>query len=157
MSIRQATADDASRIAEIIVFNNRINFFPIFGDEGFSFGEVQVIPLAKKYLADPERLRRVWVYDDGVVKGLVDVNGAEIEKLYVEPAFQGRGIGAALLEHAVSTLGANWLWALEKNTGALRFYARHGFVPTGARQLEEGTPEYLIQLQYQTPQQEVNA
>ena len=45
----------------------------------------------------------------------------------------------------------------EKNAGALRFYARHGFVPTGARQLEEGTPEYLIQLKYQQPLQEVRA
>ena len=149
MPIRQATADDASRIAEIIVFNNRINYFPIFGDEGFSFGEVQVIPLARKYLDEPGRLNRVWVYDDGVVKGLIDVCGDEIEKLYVEPAFQGRGIGAALLAHAVARLGARRLWALEKNAGALRFYARHGFAPTGERRLEEGTPEYLIQLQFQ--------
>ena len=146
MPIRQATADDASRIAEIIVFNNRINFFPIFGDESFSFGEVQVIPLAKKYLADPERLRRVWVYDDGVVKGLTVVKGAEIDKLYVEPSFQGRGIGAKLLHFAVSRLGATCLWALEKNEGALRFYARHGFMPTGARRPETGTPEYLVEL-----------
>ncbi len=149
MPIRQAAANDVSRIAEIIVFNNRINYFPIFGDEGFSFGEVQVIPLTRKYLESPGRLDRVWVYDDGVVKGLIDVNGEEIEKLYVEPAFQSRGIGAALLEHAVTRLGARWLWALEKNAGALRFYARHGFMPTGARKFEEGTPEYLIRLQYQ--------
>ena len=147
--IRRAAEADASRIAEIIVFNNRLNFFPIFQDEAFSFGEVQVLPLAGAYLNEPERLRRTWLYDDGVVKGLVVVRGEEIEKLYVEPAFQGRGIGAELLEHAVGHLGARWLWALEKNAGALRFYGRHGFEPTGERKFEEDTPEYLVKLQYQ--------
>ena len=33
---------DLSRIAEIYVFNNRINYWPIFQDEQFSFGELQV-------------------------------------------------------------------------------------------------------------------
>lgn len=148
MPIRPATEADVSRIAEIIVFNNRLNFFPIFRDESFSFGTVQVLPLAKQYLDDPQLLGRTWVYDDGVVKGLTVVKGPEIEKLYVEPTFQGRGVGAALLEYAVDALGARWLWALEKNAGALRFYARHGFTQTGERTLEEGTAEYLVKLQY---------
>ena len=147
--IRQAGKADASRIAEIIVFNNRVNYFPIFRDEGFSFGTVQVLPLANEYMNDLDRLSRTWVYDDGVVKGLVAVRGEEIEKLYVEPAFQSQGIGARLLEHAVSNLGARWLWALEKNVRALRFYARHGFVPTGERTSEGDTPVYLIKLEYQ--------
>ena len=38
MNIRKAIIDDLSRVAEIYVFNNRINFFPIFKDEVFSFG-----------------------------------------------------------------------------------------------------------------------
>lgn len=146
MPIRHAAAGDVSRIAEIIVFNNRINYFPIFQDERFSFGEVQVLPLAKEYLADRELLGRTVVYDDGVVKGIAVVRGDELEKLYVEPTFQGQGIGARLLDHAVTVLGVNWLWALEKNTGALRFYARHGFQPTGERKYEEGTTEHLIKL-----------
>lgn len=148
MPIRPAAAEDVSRIAEIIVFNNRVNYFPIFGDEGFSFGTVQVLPLAQRYRDDPDRLARTHVYDDGVVKGLVATRGDEIEKLYVEPAFQNRGIGARLLDYAVSRLGARWLWALEKNEAARRFYARHGFTPNGERKLEEGTPEYLVKLIY---------
>ena len=147
--IRRAGEADASRIAEIIVFNNRVNYFPIFRDEGFSFGKVQVLPLANDYLSDPDRLARTWVYDDGVVKGLIAVRGEEIEKLYVEPAFQSSGIGARLLEHAVSNLGARWLWVLEKNAGALRFYARHGFAPTGERACEGDAPVYVVKLQYQ--------
>lgn len=43
MTIRQAQEKDVSRIAEILVYNNRTNFLPIFKDEGYSFGELQVI------------------------------------------------------------------------------------------------------------------
>ena len=41
MNIRQAQEKDVSRIAEILVYNNRVNFFPIFKDEDYSFGKLQ--------------------------------------------------------------------------------------------------------------------
>ena len=147
--IRRAAEADVSRIAEIIVFNNRVNYFPLFGDEGFSFGKVQVLPLARQYLEDPDKLAQTWVYDDGVVKGLAVVRGDELYKLYVEPAFQGRGIGGRLLEHAVSALGARRLWVLERNARARRFYARHGFAPTGAQRFEDGTTITVVEMIYQ--------
>ena len=37
VNIRKATKKDLSRIAEIYVFNNRMNYWPIFKDDGFSF------------------------------------------------------------------------------------------------------------------------
>ena len=48
MNVREAGIDDLSRVAEIYVFNNRINYFPIFRDEMFSFGELQVVSLTLK-------------------------------------------------------------------------------------------------------------
>ena len=38
--IRQAKYDDLDRIAEIFVFNYRLNFYPIFRDDGFYFEEL---------------------------------------------------------------------------------------------------------------------
>lgn len=144
--IRPAAADDVSRIAEILVFNNRLNFYPIFRCDEYSFGEMQVLPIANEFLADPQLMARTYVYDDGVVRGLVIIEGDEVQRLFVEPSFQGRGIGAALLRYAMEEHRATHLWALEKNTGALRFYARHGFCPTGEKKLEEDTTEYLLHL-----------
>ena len=60
--IRKATRYDLSRIAEIYVFNNRINYFPIFNDESFSFGKLQVISLADQYFGDEEVLKNLYVY-----------------------------------------------------------------------------------------------
>ena len=145
MNIRRATPGDLSRIAEILVFVKRINYRPIFQNDDYSFGELQVLAVATEYAA-PERLGHIWVYDDGIVKGLVHLEGEEIRELYVDCFFQNQDVGAALIEFAKEKHAARYLWALEKNTGALRFYARHGFVPTGERQFEEGTPEYLIRL-----------
>ena len=146
MHIRQAAEQDVSRIAEILVYNNRINYFPIFQDEQYSFGEMQVLPIARQLLHDPEHLSRIWVYDDGILRGFVQIQDREIQKLYVDPFFQGRGIGAALMEFAIGQKQASRVWVLEKNQGALRFYTRHGFHPTGKRVFEEGTTEYLVEL-----------
>lgn len=147
MCVRQAGVGDVSRIAEIFVFVRREKFFPIFQYEPYSFGELQVLPVAQEYLGHQERLGDVFVYDDGIVRGFLELDGGEVKHLYVEPFFRGQGIGGALLEHAVEKRGASWLWALEKNPGAVRFYECHGFALTGEKALEEGTDEYLLRME----------
>lgn len=146
MNIRKAETRDLSRIAEIFVFNNRINYYPIFGDAQYSFGELQVLSVIDSFFGKAEILKNLYVFDDGIVKGFIQMNGTEIVKLYADPFFQSHGIGKALIEFAVSRFGANHLWALEKNARAIAFYGRHGFLPTGKRKFEEGTTEYLIEL-----------
>ena len=146
MKIRKAKEEDLSRIAEIFICNNRINYFPIFKDENFSFGELQVVSLADNYFGKEEILKNLYVFDDGIIRGFIQINGTEICKLYVDPCFQKNGIGNELIEFAVREFSADHLWALEKNTRAVSFYSRHGFLPTGQKQFEEGTTEYLIEL-----------
>lgn len=140
--IRQATIRDLNRIAEIEVFNYRLNFYPIFRSDWFYFQELQVPNRVKVHT---EKLEQFRVYDDGAVKGFIQIDGREVRRLFVEPVLQGSGIGAKLLEFAIAQ-GADHLWALEKNTRAIRFYQRHGFCLTAERKPEEGTEEYLIKL-----------
>lgn len=144
--IRTATAADASRIAEILIFVKRMNYRRIFQNDQVSFGEMQVLPLALDYQRKPEMLRGLYVYDDGFVKGLLHMDGSRIDQLYVDSFFAGQGIGGALMRFAVEQHGCNRLWVLEKNTAAIRFYQRHGFAFTGGRRLEEGTPEWLAEM-----------
>lgn len=135
--IRQATPQDVSRIAEIIITNYRQNFYPIFRNEAYYFGELNVVDMAEAYRQDADMLCSTYVYDDGAVKGVIRVNGTEIEKLFVEPQFQSQGIGAALLDYAVEQLGADFLWVLEYNQRGIRFYQRHGFVLTEEKVVED--------------------
>lgn len=145
MKIRKATAQDLSRIAEILVFVKRIKFRPIFKNDAYSFGELQVLSVAKEY-GDPVILNHIWVYDDGIVKGMIRIEEEEIRELYVDYFFQNQRIGAELIKFAKNRFSVRFLWAIEKNIDAIRFYERHGFYKTDIRKLEEGTTEYLVKL-----------
>ena len=143
--IRKAEKKDLSRIAEILVFVKRVKYRPIFHNDDYSFGELQVVKVAEKY-DKPEILDNMWVYDDGIVKGLIHVVGKEVVELYVDYFFWGQKIGSKLIVFAKEKFDVDFLWALEKNTDALRFYEAHGFHDSGERMLEEGTTEYLVKM-----------
>ncbi len=51
-----------------------------------------------------------------------------LEKLYVDPTDQGRGVGTALLDQAKALRPDGLhLWVFQKNEGARRFYEVRGF------------------------------
>ncbi len=145
--IRKAIPDDRCRLAEIEIFNYRMFFYPLFRTDEYFFSELNVSVLMQEYLDQPEKIEHTFVFDDGVVKGFVRINGEEIEKLFVEPAFQNAGVGSALLEHAVQSTTVRRLLVLEKNEGAIRLYERHGFRMTDHRQRVDDTNEYLLRME----------
>ncbi len=144
--IRPATIADASRIAEILIFSKRVNYREIFQNDKVSFGEMQVYPLAQSYIDYPDKLAGVWVCDDEFVKGMVHVEENQIAELYVEPFFTGQGIGSKLIDFAINQMKCDFLWVLEKNVNAIRFYQRHGFVLTEEKQYQEGTTEFIVKM-----------
>ena len=141
--IRKAEKKDLSRIAEILVFVKRMKFRPIFQDDDFSFNELQVLKVAEEY---EKYLSEILLYDDGIVKGLIRIHQEEVKELYVDYFFWDQGIGSKLIEYAIEKYDVKYLWALEKNSEAIRFYRRHGFSLSEERKLEEGTSEYLVKL-----------
>ena len=143
---RKAGLNDLSRIAEIEIFNYRLYFYPIFKSDEYYFSELGVPSLMQKYESGLDSL---YVYDDGAVKGFIKIEGTYIAKLFVEPVLQNASIGSQLLEYAIKEHNADHLWALEKNTKAIRFYERHGFILTGDKKPEDGTSEYLVLLKRQ--------
>lgn len=143
--IRPATRDDLSRIAEILVFVKRVKFRPIFQNDDYSFGELQVLRVAEQYTS---LLPCIHVFDDsGIVKGLIHIEGNEIVELYVDYFFWDQGIGSRLIEFAKENYPVTFLWAIEKNTDAIRFYEAHGFHLTDTKKFEEGTTEYLVKME----------
>lgn len=95
-------------------------------------------------LADP-RVRMLVAEEAGWLHGFADLNlraqgpgvqGGELLRLYVQPAQQGRGLGAGLLSAAEAVLREAgerccWLSAWEGNARALAFYPRHGYTDIG--------------------------
>ena len=142
--IRQAKINDLVRIAEIFVFNYRLNFYPIFQEDTFYFEELTVFNMVESFAKE---LDSIWVYDDGVVKGFIQIEKLEVKRLFVEPVFQGKAIGTELLEYGIAERDANHLWALEKNIKAIAFYKRHGFDTTNEKKYEEDTTEFLVRME----------
>ena len=91
MNIRKAKTEDLSRIAEIYVFNNRVNYFPIFKDESFSFAQLQVISIVDEYFKKEKVMENIYVFDDGVIRGFIEMNGTQLSKIYVDPFFSESG------------------------------------------------------------------
>lgn len=141
--IRKARIEDVGRIAEILVFNKRLNFFPIFQDVQYAFKELNVMNVASELL---DSYYHFYVYDDGVIKGVMEIDGKELVTLYVDSFFQNEGIGSQLVKYAIENHQIQYLWALEKNVNAIRFYKRHGFIVSDEKKFEEDTIEYLVKL-----------
>ena len=74
--------------------------------------------------------------DNGNIAGAYILKGAEIDFIAVSTDKQNKGLGTYLLKHAIANIIANstddpYLYCIDRNAGALRFYLREGLVVTG--------------------------
>lgn len=151
--IRRATADDAPALTDLYL-RARAAAEPAIPPGVHSPAEVAawmthvVLPTQEVWVAQDEDKD----VDDAVLALLVlagpdesgDPDLAWVEQLYVEPALTGHGIGSALLDLARKRHPAGLqLWCFATNTGARRFYERHGFVAVAHTDgdNEEGAPD----------------
>jgi len=82
-----------------------------------------------------ERHEEVWLAEeDDRILGFLAIRRSRtegwevLEKLYVEPEAQNRGVGTTLLDKAKELRPDGlYLWVFQRNEGARRFYERHGF------------------------------
>jgi GNAT superfamily N-acetyltransferase len=88
----------------------------------------------------------VWVAEhDGRLVGFLAVVAPDVlGHLYIRTEHTGHGLGTRMLEVAKDRFPEGLqLWAFQSNTGALRFYERHGFVQVEHTEgdNEEGAPD----------------
>lgn len=75
-----------------------------------------------------------------------DPRSLEIERIYIRKSFQGKGLGKELMNFAFSlakksNLGYLWLGVWEKNTSAISFYKKMGFITSGKHKFMLGFEE----------------
>lgn len=79
--------------------------------------------------------------------GFLGMSGGKIDALFVAPDQHRRGIGTALLRHALSLSSRPTLDVNEQNAGAVAFYERHGFRRVGRSTVDDsGRPYPLIHM-----------
>jgi GNAT superfamily N-acetyltransferase len=143
VSIRRGGVGDARQAAEVWLRARKTAIptipAPIHGDD-----EVRAW-----FASHVVREHELWVAEKepGRLAGFVALSDDWLEQLYVDPDRTGRGIGGRLLAVAQRERPAGLrLWTFASNTGAQRFYERHGFAEvrrTDGRDNEERAPDIL--------------
>jgi len=108
----------------------------------------------RKWLTDPGDVIPHCVMLENKMIGFLDIHitDANIWAIYLTEEFWGKGYGKQILDFAINKLKSLghkkiYLWVLEENNRARRFYEKHGFRFDGTkREREYGKP--LVQLQY---------
>ena len=95
--------------------------------------------------------QQVWVAEnDGLVAGLMALDGAMISALYLGQNVRRQGVGSQLIKVAKQASAAELsLWTFVANGAARQFYAAHGFkeVHRTDGDNEEGLPDILFKWQ----------
>jgi ribosomal protein S18 acetylase RimI-like enzyme len=88
------------------------------------------VPIEKDpEVEDLKGCRKFVACDEDKVVGFVGIDGSSLSWLYVDPTYQGQGIGSQLLKLAVDKIGPKiWTIVLAGNVRARRLYERFGFV-----------------------------
>lgn len=85
----------------------------------------------------------------GQVRGFVAAGGGYLHHLYVEPGFQGQGLGYLLFRQAQEALPRGFrFWVFQRNERARGFYERRGarLIELGdGSGNEEGAPDALYE------------
>jgi GNAT superfamily N-acetyltransferase len=138
VEIRRARDEEIQPLTLLFIrARNEMDYLPRVPDEA-------AVPIAARIREHEE----VWVAEqDGRLLGFLGIEhstslGAPVlEKLYVEPAEQNRGVGSALLDKAKELRPDElFLWVFQKNP-ARRLYERHGFelvrITDGSENMEQ--------------------
>jgi GNAT superfamily N-acetyltransferase len=134
--IRLARADDAMQVGplHVQVWNEAYDGLidaDVLAERAAHPMEDRVAMWRQRFLANPTYVAET---SDGRIVGFVtagpgrdsDMTGLELMALYVASVIYNTGVGHRLLVEAVGEMPA-YLWVLDGNERAIRFYKRHGF------------------------------
>ena len=89
------------------------------------------------------------VDDADRAQGFLVMDGEMIDALFVDPAVHGRGIGTALVDHALALAPNALVDASEQASNAASFYESRGFVRTGRSETDpHGRPYPVIHFRH---------
>lgn len=141
LTLRQAGGPDAEQLADLYTAA-RVAAVPQMPAALHTNAEDRLW-MARRIAGDDHE---AWVAEQGGrILGYALITPVWLDHLFVHPEHLGMGIGSVLLDlvKAVRPDGFS-LWVFETNTGARRFYARHGLVEaerTDGSQNEEKAPD----------------
>lgn len=87
-----------------------------------------------------------YIFDEHIV-GFIGTSSDNIEMLFIDPNFRGRGVGRILTDFAVTKLKIEKVDVNEQNLQAVGFYEKLGFKVIGRSELDgQGKPYPILHL-----------
>lgn len=84
------------------------------------------------------------------ITGFAGINEQKLEMLFIDPQQRGKGIGKALLNHALQQFNITSVDVNEQNPQAIGFYQHQGFTIIGRSPTDgQGQPYPLLHMEYQ--------
>lgn len=84
---------------------------------------------------------------DGQIVGFIGTSNDNIEMLFIDPEFRGKGVGRVLTKFAVKDLKIEKVDVNEQNLRAVGFYEKLGFKLIGRSELDgQGKPYPILHL-----------
>jgi len=152
VEIRRASVSDAAEIAAVHVRTWQAAYENVFGTERLAgLDTPRRIAGWTRALEEGES---IFVADDaGSVVGFVALGACEVRAIYALPEAWGRGAGPDLMRAAIAQLRDDgcveaFLWVLEDNPRARRFYEREGWDVDGARKEDDFLGVRVAEVRY---------
>ena len=127
--IRSATLDDSAAISRVVIAALRGTNSQDYSPDIIAQVELSFAPEAVSTLLDK---RKVFVALLGeTVAGTASLDGSVVRSVFVDPAYQGRGIGRLLMDviHATAVSAGVGALRVPSSITAQSFYAALGYEP----------------------------
>lgn len=148
ISLRAATAEDASCVAQILLVSRKA--FQPYARAAHTDDEVRAWVRGKLIPSGGVTIALSQAVPVAVLANARDGITSWVTQLFVDPRFVGKGIGTTMLMHALRTLPLPIrLYTFQQNMRARNFYERHGFRAiafTDGSSNEEHCPDVLYEL-----------
>lgn len=164
IDIKKININDAEALHHL----SRETFYETFKDDNSKedmenfLDEAYNIPKLSRELSHPHS-SFYFVYDEDELAGYIKLNvkdaqqedlgedALEIERLYLLPTHQGKGLGKQLMEFAIDKAKKAgkkkvWLGVWEHNTHAKSLYAKFGFEKFGEHVFQVGSDKQIDEL-----------
>jgi ribosomal protein S18 acetylase RimI-like enzyme len=160
VSLRRAEASDARLLAQLgaRLFERAFGTATTRHDMAAYLAGAFSVEIQSAELADPDRV--TWIAEDAGKAavgyamlrrgsrsdGVTSKRPAEVQRVYVDPAWQGQRVGESLLNACVAQATAwhcdlLWLGVWKENARAIAFYQRLGFREVGSQTFRIGDDE----------------
>lgn len=145
LELRPAGDEDIGQVARVfkISFRYALPYLPNLhsANDDFDYFKTRVFVENQVWVAESKG-------EESSIIGFIAFNSDTINQLYVLPFARGQSIGSQLLKIATGNSKQLNLWAFQRNTKAIQFYERHGFVQirkTDGADNEEQEPDVLME------------